>query len=230
MRRWFDNLAVKSLITATVYLRTLGYCCKLNKTSPKTILEVCRSKDFRDDFTDFVRRLEKEGKAGSYIARFKKTLHSWFAYNGLNVRLKVNIRGEYETPTIADERVPSKEELEKIIRMATPRGRGSIALMAFGGLRPETLGNCVGSDGLRIRDLSEAELKNNSIEFPEVPTLLSVRKGLSKTRHKYFTLFPAKELPTSWNILKTEGTTERHLLKTHHFSDWIQGERGKTSS
>jgi hypothetical protein len=38
--------------------------------------------------------LEREGKAGSYIARFKKTLNSWLAYNGVNVKLKVNVRGE----------------------------------------------------------------------------------------------------------------------------------------
>jgi len=44
-------------------------------------------------------------------------LRSWFSFNGLNVRLKVNIKGEYDTPTIADERVLSKAELDKVIRM-----------------------------------------------------------------------------------------------------------------
>lgn len=44
------------------------------------------------------------GKAGSYIARFKKVLRSWFSFNGLDVKLKVNIAKEYDTPTIADER------------------------------------------------------------------------------------------------------------------------------
>jgi hypothetical protein len=80
--------------------------------------------------------MEKEGKAGSYLSRFKKVLNSWLSYNGVNVKLKVNIRGESDTPRIADERVPNKEELDRILRMATPRGRVSIALMAFSGLRP----------------------------------------------------------------------------------------------
>ncbi|MEM2533549.1 MAG: hypothetical protein QXK12_05960, partial [Candidatus Nezhaarchaeales archaeon] len=57
------------------------------------------------------------GKASSYIARFEKTLRSWFSYNGLDVRLKVSVRGEHETPTITDERVPSKEELDRALRM-----------------------------------------------------------------------------------------------------------------
>jgi len=101
VRRWFENLAAKSYVTATVYLRTLGLFCELNRTDPKSILRAAGTKDFRDSFSDFVRRLEGEGKAGSYIARFKKALHSWFSYNGVNVKLKVNIKGELDTPTIA---------------------------------------------------------------------------------------------------------------------------------
>jgi site-specific recombinase XerC len=190
VRRWFDNLAAKSIITATVYLRVLGLYCDLNQTSPKEILRSAKTKAFRDNFADFIRRLEREGKAGSYLARFRKVLHSWLAYNGLNVRLKVNIAGEYDTPTLASEKVPSKEDLEKIIRMATPRARVSIALMAFSGLRPESLGNYAGTDGLRVRDIAEAEIGSDGIKFSHLPAMLLVRKGLSKARHQYFTFIP----------------------------------------
>jgi site-specific recombinase XerC len=194
VKRWFDNLAAKSIITASVYLRTLGLYCELNKTNPKDIVKLAETKVFRDNFMDFVRRLEREGKAGSYIARFKKVLHSWLSYNGLNVKLKVNIAGEYDTPMIARERVPNKEELEKIIRMATPRARVSIALMAFSGLRPETLGNYNGSDGLRLGDFIEAKISDNEIEFTKLPTMLIVRKSLSKARHQYFTFVPEQTI------------------------------------
>ncbi|MEM1540741.1 MAG: hypothetical protein QXJ07_05100 [Candidatus Bathyarchaeia archaeon] len=47
----------------------------------------------------------------------------------LRFKLKVNIRGKSDTPRIADERVPNKEELNRILRIATPNGRVSIALM-----------------------------------------------------------------------------------------------------
>jgi hypothetical protein len=194
VRRWFDNLAAKSLLTATVYLRNLGLYCELNKTDPKSILKVARTKAFRDGFTDFVRKLEREGKAGSYIARFKKTLNSWLAYNGVNVKLKVNVRGESDAPTIAGERVPSKEELDRILRMATPRARVSIALMAFSGLRPQTLGNYDGTDGVRLGDFPEAEIRQDGVEFAKVPTMLIVRKRLSKARHQYFTFVPQQTI------------------------------------
>jgi len=121
VRRWFENLKSRSIITATVYLRCLGLYCDLNQTTPKQILEKAGTKKFKNDFTDFIRKLENQGKAGSYVVKFKKVLNSWFAYNDVNVKLKVNIAGEYDAPTLREERVPSKEELDKILRMATPR-------------------------------------------------------------------------------------------------------------
>jgi hypothetical protein len=186
VRRWFDNLAAKSVVTATVYLRTLRLYCELNGSDPKAILKAARTKAFRDDFTDFIRRMEREGKAGSYLSRFKKVLNSWLSYNGVNVKLKVNIYGESDTPRIAEERVPNKEELDRILRMATPRGRVSIALMAFG--------NYDGSDGIRLGDFPEAEIREDGVEFAKVPSLLVVRKSLSKARHQYFTFVPQQTI------------------------------------
>ena len=75
--------------------------------------------------------MEREGKAGSYLSRFKRVLNSWLAYNGVNVKLKVNIRGESDTSRIANECMSSSSLLDRILRMTTPRGRVPIVLMAF---------------------------------------------------------------------------------------------------
>jgi integrase len=189
VRRWHDNLSANSLITAEVYLRTMGLYCNLLETTPKKILKDAPSKRFRDGFTDFVRKMEREGKAGSYIERFKKVILSWLSYNNLDVKLKVNIRGKSETPTIADERIPSKEELSRILRMASPRARVSIALMAFSGLRPESLGSFTGTDGIRLQDFTEAKITSDCLSFDKknIPSILRVRSPLSKGRHQYFT-------------------------------------------
>jgi integrase len=189
VRRWYENLRARSAITADVYLRTLGYYCALTSTTPAAILEVARTapKPFRDGFIDFVRQLERDGKAGSYITRFKKVLRSWLRFNDVTVGMRVNIAGEYATPTIDMERIPSKDELGRIFRMASPRARVSIALMAFSGLRPHSLGNYSGTDGLRLGDFPEAELTATSITFPTVPSPLRIRWSLSKARHQYLT-------------------------------------------
>ena len=187
VRRWHENLAANSLITAEVYLRTMGLYCDLLGTTPKNILKEARSKKFRDGFTDFVRKMEKEGKAGSYIERFKKVILSWTSYNNLDAKLKVNIKGSSDTPTIANERVPSKDELSRIVRMASPRGRVSIASLAFSGLRPESLGDYLGTDGIRLGDFTEAKISSRGIGFEKGPAILLVRRALSKARHPYFT-------------------------------------------
>jgi hypothetical protein len=167
------------VLTATTYLRTLGLYRELNRTGPKALLEVAETKSFRDSFMDFVRPLEREDKAGSYISGFKKVLLSWFGYHGLDVKLKVNIAGERDTPTIINERIPNKEELDRIIRMGTPRARVSIVLMALSGLRPESLGNYEGNDGIRLGDFVEVKITEKGIDFPKFPALLIIRKGLS---------------------------------------------------
>ena len=187
VRRWFENLGTKSVLTATVALRNLGHYCELTVTTPKDILKKAKSneKDFRYEFTDFVRKLEKEGKAGSYIARFKKVILSWLKFNDIRLQLTVNISGENETPTIANERVPSKEELARIMRKATSRGRVAIAIMAFSGLRPESLGDYEGTDGLRLGDLKDLHI-SDEILFEKVPATVMVKSKLSKARHQYF--------------------------------------------
>jgi site-specific recombinase XerD len=187
LRRWFENLKAKSILTATVALRNLGHYCELTQTDPKGILKKAseREKDFRYEFADFVRKMEKDGKAGSYIARFRKVILSWVKFNGIRLQLTVNISGENETPTIANERVPGKEELARILRKATSRGRVAIAMMAFSGLRPESLGDYEGTDGLRLGDIKELKM-SDEIQFDRIPATVLVKSKLSKARHQYF--------------------------------------------
>lgn len=190
VKRWFDNLAVGSPITADVYLRGLGRYCELENSTPKKILREAKTKAFRDSFIDFVRKLESQGKAGSYITRYKKVLTSWLAYNGKQVKLKVNIKGAADTPTLRNERIPTKEELSKTLRKSSPRGRVSICMMAYSGLRPESLGDYRGTDGLRLGDFKEAKITSNGIEFEKVPSIVTIRSNLSKGKFQYFTFIP----------------------------------------
>ena len=184
VKRWYDNLRAKSVLTATVALRNLGHYCEIENTNPNKIIIEMKEGNFRDKFFDFVRKLEEDGKAGSYIARFKKVVKSWAKFNEVDIKLNVNIRNENESPTLINERVPSKEELGKILRMATPRGRIAISLMAYSGLRPESLGNYEGTDGLRLGDLKGLTIE--TLEFERIPCMVSVKSLLSKARHRYF--------------------------------------------
>ncbi len=194
VKRWYDNLKAKSVLTATTWLRTLGYYCELQNTNPNNLMKAMEELNFRDTFSDFVREMEKQGYAGTYIKRFKNVLRSWGKFNGLNPNLNVNITGEQLYKTTEDERVPSKEEISRLLRKATSRGRVSISLMAYAGLRPESLGNYEGTDGLRLKDIKGLRLLEN-IEFDKIPLMVNVKSMLSKARHQYF------------SFLGEEGTT-----------------------
>ena len=188
VKNWNENIKAGSIITGEVYLRTLGLYCKLNNTEPRQILEDAREGKLKKDFMIFVRKLENEGKAGSYIVRFKKVISSWVKFNDISLDLRsVKIKEASRNPTVEDERVPTQEELSKIITVSSLRGRVSIALMAFSGLRPETIGNFKGTDGLKLSDLPELRINEGKIEFVKVPTIVRVRSTLSKKRHEYIT-------------------------------------------
>jgi len=192
--RWYRNLQQGSPITGDVYLRALGLYCKINRTTPEGILEDAKSGKLRNDFMDFVFKEGKENKAGSYIVRFKKVINSWVAFNGYDAGLQsIKIQGANTSPTLVDERPPSKDEIDTILRNATVRGRAIISLLAFSGLRPESLGNYDGSDAIRLKDIEGLKVSSDGVEFSKLPAVLRIRQSkvqLSKKGHQYFTFIP----------------------------------------
>lgn len=59
--------------------------------------------------------------------------------------------------------------------------------MAFSGVRPEVLGNYLGGDGLRIKDLPDLKVDGAKLRFDRTPAIVVVRPELSKAGHRYFT-------------------------------------------
>ena len=149
-------------------------------------------KTFQDNLEDLVSRLEEENKAPQYIAGILKNIRSWLRYNDITLTRKIKIRNASSTPTIEDEQVPSQEELARIFRNSSNRARLAETLIAFADLRPESIGNYNGSDGLKLSDLPEVRIENGQVVFDKMPTMIVVRASLRKTRHKYFTFLQAK--------------------------------------
>jgi integrase len=130
---------------------------------------------------------ERKGHAGSYIEHSIKAVRSWLSHNGILFKRKIKIPGVKQTPTLENERVPSQEELRRIFLAATPKDRVSCVFIAHSGLRPETIGNYTGNDGLRVKDLPEMRMNDGKVEFDVIPTMVVVRPELSKGRNRYFT-------------------------------------------
>ncbi len=66
-KRWYENVARGSLVTAHVWLRRVGWIQKKFSVSPETMAKM-DSRKGASFIMDVVGTLEKEGKSGSYIA------------------------------------------------------------------------------------------------------------------------------------------------------------------
>lgn len=67
--------------------------------------------------------------------------------------------------------MPTQEELRRVLYSdRTPlRTRCSVALMAFSGVRYQTMGSYDGTDGLVVGDFPELEVKSDTVVFRTVP-------------------------------------------------------------
>ena len=186
VKRWYDNTARGSTVTADVYFRRLGSFCDHHKITPKGLVKMGR-KDRFDLLLDFVSMMEGKGYAGSYIQSTLKAVKSWLTHNRIELKGRIKVKGTQDTPTLRDERVPTKKELKKIFLSGDKKTRVSVVLVAHSGLRIKTLGNYEGEDGLRIKDIPEMKVQGDSVYFEQIPTLVIVRRELSKAGHQYFT-------------------------------------------
>jgi hypothetical protein len=186
IKRWYDNVARGSLTTADVYLRRLGYFCQEHKISPRDLVKMS-DKRIYNLLLDFVTEMEKRGCAGSYIESILKALRSWLSFNDREVRKKIKIKGASDTPSLENERVPTKDELRKIFLSGDEKARATCALIAHSGLRIGVVGDYQGKDGLKLKDFPELKIDSEKVVFEKIPTMVIVRKELSKAGHQYFT-------------------------------------------
>ena len=189
IRRWYDNLARSSIVTAEVRLRKLGRFCENNKITPMELIELGQKhpRAIADLLEDTITTMEKQRKAPQYIKAIITSVKSWLHHFEIEVKRRIRIANVDATPTLADERVPDATELKELFNRANLRTGAIMALIGKAGLRPEVLGNHDATDGLMIRDLPELEIVLGNVKFSRMPPKINVRRTLSKARHIYFT-------------------------------------------
>ena len=186
MSRWVENLRRGSPGTADVYLRRLGAICQRVGKTPTQLADLDEGAAYRL-LLDFVTSEEKRGATGSFISHSVTVARSWLTHNGKPQVRRIKIRAPDSAPTLQDERVPEQAELRRVLLAAPAQWRAAASVMAFGGARPEVLGNYLGTDGLRLRDLPDLRLSGTTVAFERMPARVDVRPELSKAGHKYLT-------------------------------------------
>lgn len=236
IKRWYENVSRGSQITADVYFRRLGCSCERNNLKPHDLIGWSEKK-ISNLLLDMVTEMEKRKLAGSYIACTLKAIKSWLIFNGKEIKRKIKIKNSQDTPSLRDERVPTQEELKRILLAADGKARAICVLVAHSGLRLEVVGNYDGSDGLKIKDLPDMEI-GSSVTFLKIPTMIRIRLGLSKKRNEYFSFLSHEgceylkeylemrirkgEILTPESPLITPKTATKEFITTTNISDAIR--------
>jgi hypothetical protein len=193
VRKWFEAHALRSSLSAEVNLRKLGLFLYRTRLTPKRLVELAKERpaELRDLLIGYATHLHALKKLDSYIAKTQKGVRDWLLFNGVDFRQFPKLRRAYQSESLARERVPTPEQLRLILGALPPRGRACALLMAHSGLRPGTLGNDQGNDGLALGDLPELRTDGKHPLF-ELPAgrkafLVRVPSRLSKNSWGYLT-------------------------------------------
>lgn len=193
----YNNRSPKS---ADNMYRNIGLFCTKMNLEPDKLPGLSASGELTKIFEKFIKEMQKSHKMGSYLSKYKHGINNFLRYCNRNYSVGVRILdneilNENKSAKYNGERIPLKNELQRILEKATPRGRVIISLMAFSGLRPESIGNYNGSDGIRLKDLEGIDISDpKNIRFKEFPFKIRVRDTmnpvtrLSKNGHAFWTL------------------------------------------
>ena len=188
---WIENIARGSKVNAEVTLRRTGRVCALFQVTQRDLARMSKG-EAGAFLLRVVSRMEEGGTRSSSIASYVKTLKGWWRFNDLDVTRQVRLSrdvGLYD-----NERVPSRQELHSILEHADLQKKVCCALMAFSGVRPGVIGSRDSDDGLRVSDLPEMVVKTEDrrlqVSFLKVPTVVVVRRTVSKTGRQYATFLP----------------------------------------
>ena len=222
VRRWHSNVGKNSLITGDIYLRCLGrFLTELNLTAKQFIKKP--RKDIDDTVQDYIDDLEKrvnqetgEKYSPGYIANQLKAIKSWAEFSGRPIQRRIKIANTQKRPTLKDERVPTQQELKRVLYAPTTslRTRAAIILIAHAGLRIETLGDYLGLNGLRISDLKDIQLKDNRVSFQNTPAVMVIPAELSKSRRQYVSFLSQEGCDTLTEYLNERAKEGEELTQS----------------
>ena len=187
LRAWHSEIALRSKLSADTELRHVGLFCHLEGLTPSGLSEL-GGKDpekLREILIRYAQGLRRRGRLPSYIAKTFVGIKSWLRFNHVAYedfpRLKV-VPGE----SLREERVPTQEELRRILSTYNARGRVVVLFMAHSGVRPGVLAPADGADGLRLGDIRDLSLSPEP-SLERLPFHVVVPARLSKTSAEYHT-------------------------------------------
>jgi integrase/ketosteroid isomerase-like protein len=162
---WRNKIAMRSEGSAYVYVQALGKFLKWKKTTPEETLRWTPEGAARE-MVSYIGILKKEGKADKYLATIWYALKSWFADNGMR-KIKVDEKVPVKQQVNLLDRIPTKEDLKRILDCASMQTKAMISMMAFAGMRP--------------KDASELTYSSIKEDYEAEVTPMAIYHRVSKT-------------------------------------------------
>src|SRR3989442_15454634 len=91
------------------------------------------------------------------------------------------------------------------------RAKTSIAIIAFSGGRIEVLGDFLGDDGLKIKDIVELSINNGEPEISTTHATIVVRRNLTKIGRQFFTFFNSEDRDYLKHYIRWRSMRGAHL-------------------
>lgn len=167
----FEYLSIKSLLTT--FAEPVYYLCKyLGYKDPESLLEDIRSNkiDIVEAIQNFRLDLVSKGRAASSIRRYHTGIKKWLEVNRVRVdwdEIEILVPLPRKRSVVED-RIPTRNELRRIMNVARLRMKVLIEMAVSSGLRIGTL------IALRVDDLD--------FNIDDKIVLIRVRPELSKTK------------------------------------------------
>ena len=193
---WYESRALRSRLSADQYVRQLGLQLERTGLDPQGVLALAKGDPdkLRDLLVRDAARLKREGWLDSSISKFSDVLKAFLKFHRVPFDGYPSLRPIHGA-SLSRERIPTPEELGRILERLSLRGRVIALLHAHTGVRPGVLGSYGGEAGLTLENLPELKL-GHELEFKETPFVIRVPPELSKTRVAY-TTFGTRQLATA---------------------------------
>ncbi|HEV2231320.1 MAG TPA: hypothetical protein VGS18_03975, partial [Thermoplasmata archaeon] len=197
VRSWWEARSLRSRLSADQYLRQLGLLLERTGLSPAEVIAIAKKEPdrLRDILVRDAAKLKRDGKLDSYVSKFFEGLRSFFRFQRVAFDGFPSL-SPIKGASLSNERIPTPDELGRVLDRLSLRGRVLALFMAHSGVRPGVLGSYQGESGLRLVDLPDLRLEKGRPSIPEVPFAIRVPASLSKTRVSYVT-FGTSQLATA---------------------------------
>lgn len=188
---WIKSLESES--TKRNYPRHVAEYLLYRKITISELIELFKEKHVEESkrLQEFVNKLLSDGRSPGYVANYVAGIRSRLGSDEIKIIRRIKIPNMHDRPTIENESIPTKDQIILLLEHANLRAKCCIALIAFLGIRFKAMA------GLRVSDFPEMQV-SDKVTFTKTPTIVNIRKSLSKNKKPYQTFLIA----FGCNILK----------------------------